>query len=212
MTQILPFHQDDMNITSLGRSYIENGFVLVEDLISKEEREEIRTELIKINRGDYPCASITPEENYLTDDDLLTRYMYIGEPHVLSPTLGMYIKHPGICRVLDMVVGAGAICWFEKGVTDSWASNLNIMDCMGFLKGCCCPHYDGEADRKPSLEKYLLDGVMESCYALDDGSALHYNNGKLHTAISFYKDAKAWKVSLKHGNIHHSPIKGVSLI
>ena len=78
MTQILPFHQDDMNITSLGRSYIENGFVLVEDLISKEEREEIRTELIKINRGDYPCASITPEENYLTDDDLLTRYMYIA--------------------------------------------------------------------------------------------------------------------------------------
>ncbi|SVC44909.1 uncharacterized protein METZ01_LOCUS297763 [marine metagenome] len=109
-------------------------------------------------------------------------------------------------------VSAGAICWFEKGVTDSWASNLNIMDCMGFISGCCCPHYDGEADRKPSVEKYLLDGVTECCYALDDGSALHYNNGKLHTAISFYKDAKAWKVSLKHGNIHHSPIKGVSLI
>ncbi len=100
-----------MNITSLVRSYIENGFVLVEDLISKEEREEIRTELIKINRGDYPCASITPEEKYLTDDDLLTRYMYIGEPHVLSPILGKYIKHPGICRVLDMVVGAHLPFW-----------------------------------------------------------------------------------------------------
>ena len=27
-------------------------------------------------------------------------------------------------------VSAGAICWFEKGVTDSWASNLTIMDCI----------------------------------------------------------------------------------
>ncbi len=27
-------------------------------------------------------------------------------------------------------VSAGAICWFETGITDSWASNLNIMDCM----------------------------------------------------------------------------------
>ena len=31
-------------------------------------------------------------------------------------------------------VSAGAICWFDKGVTDSWASNLNLIDCMGILK------------------------------------------------------------------------------
>ena len=41
-------------------------------------------------------------------------------------------------------VSAGAICWFEKGVTDSWASNLSVMDCLGFIGGCCCPHYNGE--------------------------------------------------------------------
>ena len=109
-------------------------------------------------------------------------------------------------------VSAGAICWFEKGVTDSWASNLNIMDCMGFLVGCCCPHYNGEADRKPSVEKFLLDGVVESCYALDDGSALHYKNGNIHTAVSFYKGANAYKVTLKDGNVHHQTMKGVSLI
>ncbi|WP_075533663.1 peptidase E, partial [Candidatus Pelagibacter communis] len=66
-------------------------------------------------------------------------------------------------------VSAGAICWFEKGITDSWASNLNVMDCMGFLKGSCCPHYDGEKERKPSVENFLLDNLIDSCYALDDG-------------------------------------------
>ena len=78
-------------------------------------------------------------------------------------------------------VSAGAICWFDKGVTDSWASNLIVMDCMGFLEGCCCPHYDGERDRKPSVEKFLKDSIINSCYALEDGSAIHYKNGKIYT-------------------------------
>ena len=52
-----------------------------------------------------------------------------------------------------VVVGgqsAGAICWFEQGVTDSWADRLRPLDCMGFLPGSCCPHYDGEAERRPA--------------------------------------------------------------
>ena len=32
-------------------------------------------------------------------------------------------------------VSAGAICWFEKGITDSWANGLRILDCMNFLDG-----------------------------------------------------------------------------
>jgi len=109
-------------------------------------------------------------------------------------------------------VSAGAICWFEKGVTDSWASNLNIMDCMGFLEGCCCPHYDSEKDRKPSVKKFLHDKIVESCYAMDDGSALHFKNGKIYTAVSFYKDAQAYQVSLKDGDILHKTIKNINLI
>ena len=32
-------------------------------------------------------------------------------------------------------VSAGSICWCDKGVTDSWASNLSVLDCLGFIKG-----------------------------------------------------------------------------
>ena len=35
-------------------------------------------------------------------------------------------------------VSAGAICWFEKGITDSWADDLAVMECMGFVDGICC--------------------------------------------------------------------------
>jgi len=109
-------------------------------------------------------------------------------------------------------VSAGAICWFEKGVTDSWASNLNIMDCIGLLEGCCCPHYDGEANRKPAVEKLLMNSKVDSCYALDDGSALHYKNGELHNAVSFYKNANAYYVTKDKNNIHHKTLHGINLI
>ena len=108
-------------------------------------------------------------------------------------------------------VSAGAICWFEKGVTDSWASNLNVMDCMGFVDGCCCPHYDGEKDRRPSVSKFITDSVFGSCYALDDGAALHYKNGKLYTAVTFFEGAGAYEVSLKNGEVHHENMKSINI-
>ena len=109
-------------------------------------------------------------------------------------------------------VSAGAICWFEKGITDSWASNLNVMDCLGFIEGCCCPHYDGEKDRKPSLENMLKKSIVPYSYALDDGAALHYKNGQIHKSVIFYKGAGAYKVFLDNDTVKHELIKSESLI
>ena len=103
-------------------------------------------------------------------------------------------------------VSAGAICWFEKGITDSWASNLNVMDCLGFIEGCCCPHYDGEKDRKPSLENMLKKSIVPYSYALDDGAALHYKNGQIHKSVIFYKGAGAYKVFLDNDTVKHELI------
>ena len=41
-------------------------------------------------------------------------------------------------------VSAGAICWFNKGVTDSWEKNLRLLNCLNFINDACCPHYDEE--------------------------------------------------------------------
>ena len=56
-------------------------------------------------------------------------------------------------------VSAGAICWFKQGITDSWASNLNVLDCLGFLDDVACPHYQEEKDRKPSLHNFILKKI-----------------------------------------------------
>ena len=44
---------------------------------------------------------------------------------------------------------AGMICWFEAGVTDSFGPQLEGMECLGFLPGSACPHFDGEERRRP---------------------------------------------------------------
>ena len=91
-------------------------------------------------------------------------------------------------------VSAGAICWFNQGITDSWAHGLQVLDCMDILDGVCCPHYDGEANRRPSVERFLKNKDIEHCLCIEDGAAVHYQNETLKTAISFYKDKNAYNV------------------
>ena len=91
-------------------------------------------------------------------------------------------------------VSAGAICWFETGVTDSWASNLNVIDCLGMLKGSCCPHYNSEKNRRPSVHKYITEKRLSSVYAIEDGAAVHFKNDVAYKNISFIEDAKVFKV------------------
>ena len=108
-------------------------------------------------------------------------------------------------------VSAGAICWFKEGITDSWASNLNVMDCLDFVPECCCPHYDGEADRRPSVHDMIDSGKISSCIAVEDGAAVHYKKGKLLTSISFYKDKKSYLVKQEDSKILEEVIPSIQL-
>jgi dipeptidase E len=74
-------------------------------------------------------------------------------------------------------VSAGAICWFESGLTDSMQGDLMPLSCLGFLSGSCCPHYSGEPQRKPRFESYISKGTMPAGVAIDDGAAVHYVDG-----------------------------------
>lgn len=108
-------------------------------------------------------------------------------------------------------VSAGAICWFEQGITDSWASNLNTLDCLGFIDGMACPHYQEEDDRRPGLHKLLKNGKALSGYAIDGGAAIHFINGHLHNALQFYADSFVFKVSENNGVVNEEQLEVVTL-
>jgi len=89
---------------------------------------------------------------------------------------------------------AGMICWFEAGVTDSFGPKLSGMDCLGFLAGSACPHYDGEAERRPRYRDLVDSGFPEGI-AADDGVALHYVGAELHEIVTCRPGTSAYRVT-----------------
>jgi dipeptidase E len=81
-------------------------------------------------------------------------------------------------------VSAGAICWFEAGVTDSWSGRLAGLSLLGFLPGTCCPHFDSEAERRPALHRLVATRAVPKALALDDGAAAHFVNRRLARVVS----------------------------
>jgi peptidase E len=91
-------------------------------------------------------------------------------------------------------ISAGAICWFETGVTDSWAGRLAPLPCLGWLPDACCPHYDGEAERRPAVHEFVARGAVPETLALDDGVAAHFVGRKLARIVSSRAKAGAYRV------------------
>jgi dipeptidase E len=96
---------------------------------------------------------------------------------------------------------AGAICWFEHGVTDSWADRLRPLDCLGLLPGSCCPHYDGEAERRPAYHAFVQSGAVAPGYAIEDAVAAHFGDGRLERVVTKKPGSRAYFVSAERGTI-----------
>ena len=108
-------------------------------------------------------------------------------------------------------VSAGANCWFERSVVDSWEEDLKVIDCMGFVKGSYCPHYDEEPLRRPAVKKFLQDNIFESCYASEGNAALHIKNESDYLSINFGKDKNSYLVSLAEGKVKEVPYEVLSI-
>lgn len=91
-------------------------------------------------------------------------------------------------------LSAGAICWFEAGTTDSIPGKLTALACLGYLKGSCSPHYDGEVQRRPMFQRMVASGEIMPGVAFDDGAAGHYIDGTLSRVVSSRPKAKGYRV------------------
>jgi peptidase E len=96
-------------------------------------------------------------------------------------------------------VSAGSMCWFEEGLTDSIPGTLTPLKCLGFLPGSNCPHHDGEPRRPPAYRRLIAEGAMMQGYAIDDGVALHFVEGKLHRVLSTRPAGRAYHITAHDG-------------
>jgi peptidase E len=102
---------------------------------------------------------------------------------------------------------AGALCWFEQGLSDSRPKELTVVEGLGFLKGSNCPHYHSEANRKETYKRFIHKGGLKPGYACDDLAGLYFENDTLTKVLSTNKENKAYKLNLIDGAVVESVIE-----
>ncbi len=96
---------------------------------------------------------------------------------------------------------AGSLCWFEEGTTDSRPQELTKVECLGFLKGSHSPHYDGEAERRPTYHRLISSGVLKPGYACDNDTGIYFEDNEVVRAVRTREDANSYYVSMVDGRV-----------
>lgn len=147
---------------------------------------------------ELPSADI---ESFLLEQDAI----YVGGGNTKSMIalwkewkLDVVLKKAWEAGVVLSGVSAGANCWFEECVTDSIPGKLTSLKCLGFLKGSCCPHYNGESQRRPSYHQMIRKKQMRNGIAIEDHAAVHYIGNKIKRVINSNKSDAAYHIYLKN--------------
>ena len=81
-------------------------------------------------------------------------------------------------------------------------NDLAIIDCLGFVEGVCCPHYDEEPNRN-TLCKKLEQHLIKDCIGIEETCALHIKNDQIMHAINFGDDKNTFHIKLHDNEISH---------
>lgn len=126
-------------------------------------------------------------DRHLLEQDLI----YVSSGNLVS-AMAVWRAH-GIDQVLraaweaDIVltgVSAGAVCWFERSITDS-AVGVSVPReeaGLGFLPGMIAVHCNVLPEREAVLRE-VVRRERTTGLAVDDGIALHYRGTALQTAV-----------------------------
>jgi len=90
-------------------------------------------------------------------------------------------------------LSAGAMCWFEWGITKSLGHPAPSPG-LGFLPGSMSVHMDGEPARLPICRASIADGTIPPGYAADDGVALLFRGTELADVVSSRANRKALRL------------------
>ena len=97
-------------------------------------------------------------------------------------------------------LSAGAMCWFEGGVTCS-SGPPEPIDGLGLLEGSFTVHADGQPERLPVWLDSVRSGRLPGGWAADDGVGLLFRNGRLDRAVSSRPGAGAQRVDAVCGEL-----------
>lgn len=151
------------------QSYIKEGFLVVSDLISKENVNCIRDEAVKFGRGIYDASTFAADgkppiplealPESATDDEALERILAVHNPHWVSSQIHSFIDHKNITEVLRRITAAHL---------PFWDGSIKCMQTMLFAKP---PEFQGQAWHQD--ERYIPTrdrSLIGAWIALDDAT------------------------------------------
>ena len=144
-----------------------------------------------------------PLEDVLLAQDAL----YIGGGSMRN-LLAIWQAHD-LDRILELAwhrgvvlagLSAGAMCWFEGGVTCSGGPPATIAG-LGLLQGSLTVHADGEPERLPVWLDAVRAGRLPGGWAADDGVGLVFEGADLVRVVSGRPGAGAVRVDAVAGEL-----------
>jgi dipeptidase E len=130
----------------------------------------------------------------------LVNLLAVWEAHDIAAILGLAWRQ-GIALAGQ---SAGAMCWFEAGVTKSSGKPL-VAAGLGLLAGSLCVHYNNEPERRAAYLDAVGDG-MPGGYGLDDYAGLLWEGDGTPSAVTARRGARAYRVSPRAGGVAESPL------
>ncbi|MDY6407884.1 MAG: Type 1 glutamine amidotransferase-like domain-containing protein [Pseudomonadota bacterium] len=96
-------------------------------------------------------------------------------------------------------VSAGAICWFEMGISNYrriryGEKDMAPVEGLGILKGYAIAHYHREENVLSQIEKIIPKGTKKVCWGIDDFAAL-YIKGNKKTGLFSNENSGIYKIS-----------------
>lgn len=135
----------------------------------------------------------------------LVNLVAVWRPHGIAGLIGDCLER-GV-----MVVGqsAGAMCWFESGITCS-SGRPEPAEGLGMLKGSLCVHYHRDPERRIRYLAEVGRGMPEG-YGADDQSGMLLVDGELVQAFSAREGAGVWKVSRSRSGPEELPVETIDI-
>jgi len=104
------------------------------------------------------------------------------------------------CGIVLAGLSAGAMCWFQAGVTRS-SGPPEALAGLGLLEGSLTVHADGEPERLPVWLASVRSGELPGGWALDDGVGLLFRGKRMDRAVSSRPGAGAQRVDAIAGEL-----------
>lgn len=157
----------------------------------------------------------TPDPRLVADKIDRADIVYVGGGNTLM--MMRRWRHLGVDRLLRAAfehgavmcgVSAGAICWFERGHSDSMAF-YNADDWkyiavtgLGFVGGIACPHYNSHTNGVPRRQDFhqMLARLRRPGLAIDNNCAVAFTDDGFRV-LSTRRRARAYVLSIEHGEV-----------